>query len=130
DAMSMAGVAARYDAGAAAVQAIKAGADMILKSPDIDAAIGAVKQSVERGEISEARINASVERLLRAKASLGLSEKRTVDINEVDRVVSDPQFDAVAQEIANRSMTLVRDERGAVPLSLNRQEGGKARLLS
>jgi len=130
DAMSMAGVAARYDAGTAAVQAIRAGADMILKSPDIDAAISAVKLAVERGEISEARINLSVERLLHAKALLGLHEKRTVNINEVDRVVSDPQFDAVAQEIANRSMTLVRDEQKALPLNFNQEEKGKTRLLN
>ena len=130
DAMSMAGVAARYDAGTSAVQAIKAGADMILKSPDIDAAISAVKQAVERGEISEQRINLSVERLLRAKAALGLNEKRTVDINEVDRVVSDPQFDAVAQEIANHAMTLVRDEQKALPLNFNQGEKGKTRLLN
>ncbi len=130
DAMSMAGVAARYDAASSAVQAIKAGADMILKSPDIDAAIGAVKQAVARGEISEARINASVERILRAKAGLGLNEHRTVDIDEVDRVVSDPQFDAVAQEIANHSITLVRDEQKALPLNFNQGEKGKTRLLN
>jgi beta-N-acetylhexosaminidase len=35
----------------------------------------------------------------------------------VDRVVSDPEFNAVAQDIANRSITLVRDERKAVPLA-------------
>jgi beta-N-acetylhexosaminidase len=129
DAMTMAGVAARYEAGAAAVQAIKAGADMVLKSPDIDAAIQAVKQAVERGEISEARINASVGRLLRAKAALSLNERRTVKISEVDRLVSDPQFNAAAQEIADRSITLVRNEQNALPLNLNQQER-KTRLLS
>jgi len=123
DAMEMAGVAARYDAATSAVQAVKAGADMILKPPDIDAAIRAIKQAVDRGDISEARINASVERILRAKAALGLNERRTVDLNEVDRLVSDPQFNAVAQEIANRSITLVRDERKSVPL-------GKTQLLA
>jgi beta-N-acetylhexosaminidase len=117
DSMTMAGVAARYDGAASAVMAIKAGADMVLMPPDVDAAIRAVKQAVERGEIQEARINASVERILRAKAALGLSEHRIVDLQEVDRVVSDPQFDAVAQDIADRSITLVRDERKSVPLA-------------
>jgi beta-N-acetylhexosaminidase len=123
DAMEMAGVAARYDSAASAVLAVKAGADMILKTPDTDAAIAALKQAVARGEIKESRINASVERILRAKSALGLHERRTVDLNQVDRVVSDPQFNAVAQEIANRSITLVRDEQKSVPL-------GKTQLLN
>ena len=107
DAMEMAGVAARYEAATSAVQAVKAGADVILESPDIEAVIRAIKEAVGRGEITESRINASVQRILRAKAALGLNERRTVDLNEVDRVVSDPQFNAVAQEIAERSITLV-----------------------
>jgi SSS family transporter len=117
DSMTMAGVAERYDGATSAVMAIKAGADMVLIPPDVEAAIRAVRQAVEHGEIAESRISASVERILRAKAALGLSEHRTIDIQEVDRVVSDPEFNAVAQDIANRSITLVRDERKAVPLA-------------
>jgi beta-N-acetylhexosaminidase len=49
DAMEMAGIAARYDPASSAVLAVKAGADMILKSPNVDAAARAVKQAVERG---------------------------------------------------------------------------------
>ncbi|HYR90856.1 MAG TPA: glycoside hydrolase family 3 N-terminal domain-containing protein [Terriglobia bacterium] len=116
DAMEMAGVAARYDAATSAVQAVKAGADVILESPDLEASIRAIKEAVARGEITESRINASVQRILRAKAALGLNERRTVDLNEVDRIVSGPQFNAVAQEIADRSITLVRNEGNTVPL--------------
>jgi len=123
DAMSMAGVAARYDAATSAVQAVKAGADMVLKSPDIDAAVKAIKQAVERGEISVERLNASAERILRVKAALGLNDRRTVDLNEVDQVVSNPQFIATAQEIADRSITLVRDEKKLLPLSIDQNRG-------
>jgi beta-N-acetylhexosaminidase len=127
DALSMAGVAARYTPAESAVRAIKAGADMILKSPDLDAAIAGIKQAVANGEIAESRLNASVERILRAKAALGLHTKRAVDLNEVDRVVSDPKFNRIADEIADRSITLVRDERKLLPL---KAENGKARLLN
>ena len=64
DAMNMAGVAARYEPAAAAVEAISAGMDVIEKCPDIDACIAGVKAAVGRGEISKARIDASVERIL------------------------------------------------------------------
>ena len=119
DAMNMAGIAARYDAATAAIEAIKAGVDVIEKSPDIDAAIKGVKAAVAKKEITEERINFSVERILRAKAALGLHEKNTVDLDEVDRIVSSPGCQIVAQDIADHSMTLVRDEKKLLPLKSN-----------
>ncbi|MGH9842303.1 MAG: glycoside hydrolase family 3 protein, partial [Blastocatellia bacterium] len=127
DAMSMAGIAARYTPGESAVRAIKAGADVIEKLPDIDAGIAGVKEAVAKGEIAEARIDASVERILRAKAALGLNAKRTVDLNEVDRVVNDPNLLKIAEQIAEHSITLVRDEKKLLPLKF---EKGKGRLLN
>jgi beta-N-acetylhexosaminidase len=124
DALSMAGVAARYTPAQAAVRSVRAGADVITKSPDIDAAIAGIRDAVAKGEITEARINASVERVLRAKAALGLSVKRAVELREVDSVMSNPRFNEIAQQIADRSITLVRDEPGRLPLD------PKARLLN
>jgi beta-N-acetylhexosaminidase len=124
DALSMAGVAARYTPAQAAVRSLKAGADVITKSPDIDAAIAGIKEAVAKGEITEARIDASVERVLRAKAALGLNVKRAVDLSEVDRVMSNPRFDEIAQQIADRSITLVRDQQKRLPLN------PKGRLLN
>ena len=116
DAMNMAGISARYTSAEAAIKAIKAGADMIEKSPDIDSAIAGVKDAVAKGEITEARLNTSVERILRAKVSLGLNRQKLVDFNDVDRVVNDPKFLAVADQIAEHSITLARDEQKLLPL--------------
>lgn len=120
DAMNMAALAARYTPAEAAIRAIKAGADVVIKSPDIDAAIAGVKQAVAQGEISEERVNASVERILRAKAALGLNVRRTVDLNEVDRLVASSEFNNIAQQIADHSITLVRDHQKLLPLNFNR----------
>ncbi len=117
DAMNMAGISARYTAAEAAVKAIKAGADIIEKSPDIDAAVAGIKQALTGGEISEARINASVERILRAKAALGLHRKKLVDLNEVDLVVNHPEFNELADKIAEHSITLARDEQKLLPVN-------------
>jgi beta-N-acetylhexosaminidase len=127
DAMSMAGVAARYTPAESAVLAIKAGADIIEKSPDIDAAIAGIKEAVAKGEITEARIGASVERILHAKAALGLNARRTIDLDAVDRVVNDPKLTEIAAGIAEHSITLVRDEKKLLPLTF---EKGKGRLLN
>jgi len=124
DALSMAGVSARYTPAQAAVNAVKAGADVITKSPNIDAAIAGIKEAVAKGEITDARITASVERVLRAKAALGLNLKRLISLDDVDRVISNPRFEEVAQQIADHSITLVRDHQRRLPLD------PKGRLLN
>ncbi len=116
DAMNMAGISARYTPAEAAIKTIKAGVDIIEKSPDIDAAIAGIKDAVAKGEITETRINASVERILRAKVALGLNQQKLVDLNEVDSVVNNPKFLAVADQIAERSLTLARDEKKLLPI--------------
>ncbi len=125
DAMSMAGVAARFDPGQAAVLAIQAGADVVLKSPDVDASVLAIRKAVASGGISAPRLDASVRRIIEAKARLGLHLRRQVSISELDRVVSSPESLRVAQEIADRSITLVKDEKRLLPLD----SAGQNRIL-
>ncbi len=116
DAMKMNGVAAYFDPGEAAVRAILAGDDMILASPDTDAAIKAVLAAVKAGRISEKRIDESVDRILSAKKSLELPGPAGPDLAAISKTVGSPGHDAVEEEIARRSLTLVRRQDGALPL--------------
>src|SRR5437868_13658552 len=78
DALDMAGLTRLYAAniGRAAVDAFKAGNDLLIIPPDLDASYQAMLKAVRSGEISEDRLNASVLKLLRAKAALGLQKAR------------------------------------------------------
>ena len=120
DSMGMAGVAALYKPGEAAVRAIKAGNDVVLHSPDDAAAFAAIKAAVESGEIPKAQIDRSVERILRAKAMTGLHRTRTVNLDALANIVGGRAHEAVADAISRRSITLVRDQRSQVPLKLPR----------
>jgi len=120
DALSMGGIVRGYGNAQAAVAALRAGADILLMPPEIPTAIDAVVAAVERGEISVERIDRSVRRLLRAKAQLGLHERRTVDLDRVPEVVASRAHQAVAAEIAARSITAVRDRDGLLPLKPER----------
>ncbi|HKF41973.1 MAG TPA: glycoside hydrolase family 3 N-terminal domain-containing protein, partial [Thermoanaerobaculia bacterium] len=71
DALDMGGIVDHFDHGEAAVRAILAGADEVLKSTDTDAAIASVKQAVQSGRISRDRVDLSVRRILDAKARAG-----------------------------------------------------------
>jgi beta-N-acetylhexosaminidase len=102
--------------GKAAVAAIKAGSDMIIIPPDLDGAYNGVLEAVRSGEIPESRIDESVGKLLRAKASLGLHKHREVDINALPTVIARPENLALAQKIADDAVTLVRDNGQVLPL--------------
>jgi beta-N-acetylhexosaminidase len=118
DSMGMAGVAKLYTPGEAAVRAIRAGNDVILQSPDDAAAFAALKAAVEAGEIPRAQIDKSVERVLRAKALTGLYRRRTVNLDALPELVGSKAHQAVADEVSEKSITLVKDERNEVPLKL------------
>jgi beta-N-acetylhexosaminidase len=120
DSMGMAGVTQIYKPGDAAVRAIKAGNDVVLHSPDEGAAFAGIKAAVESGEFSRARLDASVERVLRAKAFAGLERTRAVNLDGLAGMVGGRAHQAVADEVSRRSITLVKDQRSQVPLRVGR----------
>lgn len=126
DALDMGGIVNQYGEGEAAVLAVQAGADLLLKPPSVPAAINAIVVAVERGEISEERIDRSVRKLLRTKAALGLHRERTVDLARIPRIVGSRSHWAVAREVAERSITLARDRDVLLPMN----PAGMGRVLS
>ena len=72
DALSMESVRERGEPGTTALAALRAGCDMLLMPADLPAAYDAVLAAVESGSIPESRLDESVRRILRLKASVGL----------------------------------------------------------
>ena len=103
-------------AGRAAVEAVKAGNDVLLIPSDLDGSYNGLLQAVRSGEVPESRIDASVLKILRAKASVGLNKAKLVDIDAITSIVAKPQSLATAQEISDQSVTLVRDNHQVLPL--------------
>jgi len=126
DAMDMFAIDRRFGRGEAAVRALEAGADVLLMPPDPEAAREGVVEAVRSGRLPEERLDASVRRLLEVKEELGLDRRRTVPVEGVPRVVGIPTHEAVAQEVADRSVTLLRNDRNLLPLLGTRS----ARVLS
>ena len=123
DALEMHGLTRLYPengpnpAGRAAVDAVKAGNDMVLLPSDLDGAFKGLVEAVKSKEISQQQIDASVLRILRAKASLGLHKARLVKLEDVARLVSRPESIDFAQQVADSATTLVRDNGQVLPLS-------------
>jgi beta-glucosidase-like glycosyl hydrolase/CubicO group peptidase (beta-lactamase class C family) len=115
DALGMGGVGGELGPGEASVRALNAGNDMLLMPPDPVAARDAVVAAVRSGRVSPARLDEAVGRLLRAKERLGLLSG-TRQVADWRDVVASRGNLAVAEEIARRGVTLVKDDGGLLPL--------------
>jgi beta-N-acetylhexosaminidase len=118
DSMSMNAISRNFPPDKAAAMAVKAGVDFVLHSPDDDLAFRGIKTAVQSGEIPMDQVNRSVERILKVKARLGLHRSRTTDLGALDARLGGRANARVAAEIAERALTLVRDDRNQVPLNL------------
>src|SRR5688500_11467180 len=116
DAMTMEGIGKGYTTEQSAVLAVQAGANILLKPGDPTRAIDGVVAAVERGEISRARIDSAARMVLTLKARAGLAGSRVVSLAALRDVVGTPEHRTTAAGIAQRAMTLIRDEGGLVPL--------------
>jgi beta-N-acetylhexosaminidase len=118
DALDMAGLTSLYvhNIGRAAVDAFKAGSDVLLIPADLGASYRAMVDAVKSGEISRARLDDSVLKILKAKASLGLEKGRLVELDKVTTLVGQPQNMNFGQEVADKAVTLVRDNGKLLPL--------------
>jgi beta-N-acetylhexosaminidase len=116
DSLRMAGVRKMYSDAEIPVRAIEAGADVLL-DPELPAQqIQAVLDAVRSGRLTEERIDESVRRILIMKQNRGVLDDPLVDVAEVGSIVGTPAHKSSAQEITDRTTTLVTDDAGLVPL--------------
>jgi beta-N-acetylhexosaminidase len=111
DSMDMKAISGRWGRGPAAVRALGAGADMIMACGPAAAqweALQAVRTAVEDGTLEAAALRRSGGRIAATKARYAAAARAPV----FDKTA----HGAAAQEIADRAVTLVRDETGAIPL--------------
>jgi len=118
DALDMAGLTHLFanDIGRAAVEAFKAGNDLLIIPADLGASYESMVKAVQSGEISKERLDASVLKILKIKASLGLNEARTVDLGAIGASVGKPENLSFGQTVADTAITVVRDNGKVMPL--------------
>ncbi|OFT96525.1 hypothetical protein HMPREF3087_07390 [Brevibacterium sp. HMSC22B09] len=75
DGLNMGAITKGVPAGQETVEALKAGADLALMPPDLDAAVQAVKKAVDSGDLSEKDMRAKAERVV----AMSLWQERAAD---------------------------------------------------
>jgi beta-N-acetylhexosaminidase len=125
DAMDMSGLTLYFNQEEAAVRAVLAGNDVLLKPAVADSAIKGLREAVKSGRISQERLDQSVRKILAWKYQLGLSEKKITPIEMIDTMVSSQQTRQLSEEIAQNAITLVKNESNALPI----QSGARTVVL-
>src|SRR2546423_1814890 len=118
DAMSMSGLTLYFTQEEASVRALEAGADLLLKPADPDAALRGVRDAVKKGRLTEPRIDQSTRKVLAAKYDLGLAQQRVTSLEAIDREVAGKRATELADDIAKDAITLVRNDGKLLPLNL------------
>ncbi len=118
DALTMDGVGKGYSVEQSAVLAVRAGADILLKPSDVRLTIDAVVSAVELGELDSTLISRSARRVLWLKARAGLTRTRQVALDSVHVVVGSREHRALAEDVASRAITLLRDSGNVVPVPM------------
>ena len=116
DALSAAALGGYSDADRS-VLAVEAGDDQLLMPTDLRASIAAVTAAVSSGEISTARLDQSVTRILTLKQRLGLFQRNQVDVAAASASVGTPVENATMDRAADRSITLLRNGSGTLPVT-------------
>jgi beta-N-acetylhexosaminidase len=125
DAIGMAAILKKWPLPQACAMAIKAGVDTILLKADDESrsqCFFGIKGAVERGELSEDRLNDAVTRLLRMKYDQGLFEKAgKMDPAKTDINVHSKEVQGFSREVAEKALLVVRDNKKLLPLSKDKK---------
>jgi beta-N-acetylhexosaminidase len=116
DAMSMSGLTLYVNQEEAGVQAFLAGADLLEKPADVDAMIRGLRDAVKSGRISAARLDESVRKILAWKHELGLFKQKITPIDQMDKIIGGKETHALAEEISNKAITVVRNGENLLPI--------------
>jgi len=103
----------------AAKNAIESGVDIEL--PSTDCYGEPLKKAIKEGIIDELLIDEAVARILRMKFLLGLFENPFVDEKKAIKVFDTPEQRSLAREMAKKSIVLLKNDDGLLPISKNIQ---------
>ena len=117
DGLEMQGITDHYSPGEAVILSLLAGADVMLISPDELTAIADVEKAVEKGRISEERIEHSARKLLKLKKEKGVLDRPKVDLDALNRDINRLDYQAIADKIARESVTVLKNEGDILPIT-------------
>jgi len=131
DALEMGALTSKTWHGESAIRAIEGGADIVLLPLNSKEAIKSIQNAVKNGRLSIERINQSYNRIMAAKEKIGLFDKtKNQSWSDVENSVKISNNARIASSIAEKSITLVKNENSFLPFVPNKYKKVTHLLLS
>ncbi|GGF34963.1 beta-hexosaminidase [Halobacillus andaensis] len=126
DALNMKAISDHFGSVDAVIRSVKAGTDIVLMPVGLEEVADGLLEAVETDEISEERIEESVERILTLKLKRGIIKAESApDMDEIianaEETVGSEEHQAVEEEASNQSITLLKND-NVLPLDADRDE--------
>jgi len=115
DALNMQGITKHFSTEQVALMCVNAGIDLILMPQGEELTISTIEKAVNSGSISVERIDQSVTKILNAKKWLKLYDNKMIDVSNVSNVVNNSDAQNLSQQIADESITLVKNDGKLLP---------------
>ena len=116
DALNMNAVAKKYPAGELDLRAFKAGNDVLLFSQDVPTGKKLIKEAIQKGEVSEKRLEESVKKILKTKYLLGLQNLRPLGSEGINNALNNDSHAKISEKLYANALTLLKDEKQLFPL--------------
>ncbi len=122
DAMDMKSITNNYSDDFALISAINAGCDVIIQNHKYKQSLDTIENAVKTGLIKEARINEAALKMLKLKEKAGLHLSRRTNFKTIQRSLESFGTANIVNKIAEKSLTLVKNDNNLFPLTINKDE--------
>ncbi len=116
DALDMKGSANYATPSDVNVAAFMAGSDILLIPHEVPQTILKIKKALEEGTITEAQLNLSVRKILKAKYWVGLQHYKPVDLKNIQQDLNSVENDALHRKLVENSITVLKNDGGDLPI--------------
>ena len=130
DALEMGALTSNVWQAESAIKAIEAGVDIILLPLNATSAIESIYAAVQNGRISIDRINYSYNRIIEQKKEMGLFSDTYNNWGDVEEKIASLENLKIAKKIAEKSITLVKNNNDIIPFNSNNYKKVTHLLLS
>ena len=122
DSSTMAGMCIAMDRRKAVPYAIASGCDMFLFTKNLDEDYSFMEEGIEKGILTQERLNEAVTRILGLKAALRLHEKKEdstifADVKKAGEIIGCDKHVKIEKDCADKGITLVKDKQNLIPVS-------------
>ena len=102
------------------VDALIAGNDILLMPTDLKKSISEIKKAVLDGRVTEKRLEDAVKKILKTKYKVGLNKYKPISNNNIKDQLNTHEDYALFEKLAEKSMTLIKNDRNLIPLTLDK----------